>query len=215
MNKKALQWTTLIGLVIGGVAILATFAVYAKWGNLLETDTSEQAEQLTFARLANEINTLSKMSGFNSKRDIPFKIGKDYVIMGFNANQEVISENCPPEEEVIKPESCGDKACLCFYKNSDETVLDMQVIEPCIILPDVDIIYSLDYSEYDASDIRKNFVGSKYENELLDANTQNAYFVVYGECDGWWWDVGTKSVNLYIEKSEKKGKNIVFIGYQD
>ena len=162
----------------------------------------------------------------------PYYISDNFVIVGFPQGVNSVKEECYGET-IPKPKAqCGDNACLCLYKAYEWE----KPRTGCKRLQTNDI-FTLDYYDTNTkscqygtdNEVCSNFMGYSYnvggysfevkgvKEQVYPNRWQYANFIIYGECDKWWWDAEIEQKQVFIEKYKDYalGKTGLFIGIYD
>lgn len=226
MNKRGdggidISLETLIGLAAGLLIVIALFqSTFIK--NLFGF-ISEDQEQGTINSFLELTRIIESDKNDLSSPAVPYYIGNNYILVGFNKDNEGLYDHCDPEK-VPRPATiqCANTACLCIYK---ETAGDID-FEPddqpvtCKSL-DVDFIFTLNYYENgkakytDKEEIYKNVIGPRFTVDSDLYKEEYASLFIYGQCEDWGSDVNFGIQKLYVEKLTDTNKNKVFLFIAD
>lgn len=244
--------TQLIGMIFVVAIVLLTLYVMGQYGPTFFTSAKTQGSLKNFKGLVDRINNglMLEDSIYSVDVNYPFYVSDDYIIVGFSTNEVTdslkMSVDCGDYEEILKPPVCGELACICLWRDSisddfkDDGGGGFDNIEECIVLPDVNYIFTYYYEDYapiideeikkekdktkkEALEEKKgvvthNVIGNRYNygKFYYYQNWSKSYgsFIIYGECDNHWTDEITKPQRLYIEKFSdptNEGKTSIFI----
>lgn len=237
LNKRGdirtLAPTELVGYILGGLVLVLIIIVAGVFTAFYFNEKDEEFAVNNFIALANKLEGISKSQlQFEVQRAFPFYIPSDYIIVGFNKgwSDSKVSDGCQPEE-VRKPdqrdgkegEKCINSACICLFGDSNDNFMNSDGtynvnLVQCQSIPESDYISTLhltDAKTYNyPKEVYYNVVGQN--NGLTDYSkisfSDYAFFYLYGQCDGYWFDKDTGSRKLYIEKfTDSQNKNYIFI----
>lgn len=230
----------LIGIILAIFIVITTAIIAAKLTQIFAGGQAAENTKASLISLTTDIKARIKdTSVFSVKRQSPYYIHKDYVIVGFDKVQTTKPRDMCDVETVTKPSQCGKDACICLYENEgknygvgDDDTFDGYSTPPpepivCHRLPRVDYVYSYQYRNEDENEITKpegdKTAGDKaFEHNLMGGGKsgfgpplvrENSYgdLILYGQCDDFTPDVNFKLQKLYIEKFVDKGKTYIFI----
>ena len=214
-----------VQVLLGILIVLGSFYYLASLGSLLIPKDIDPVTDANFKSLTNQIQTMvDNPEKIVVERHFPFQIEENYVLVGFNKNEQTSLTSCvdfvdyPNSYFTIKKPAnkCGDSACLCIFLKEEEQI--GKVLE-CKIYPEVNNFYTFQNPVISegVNVFRQNFRGvntNKNEEEYKSDIFYLANLVVYGYCDYPLKDTGNSNdklgiINLYFEKLDKNGKNIL------
>src|SRR3989344_5483382 len=132
-----------VQILLGILIVLGSFYYLVSLGSLLIPKDIDPVTDANFKSLTNQIQTMvDNPEKIVVERHFPFQIEENYVLVGFNKNEQTSLTSCVDFEiaedkfsNINKPiNKCGDSACLCiFLKDGDKLG---KVLE-CKIYPEV------------------------------------------------------------------------------
>lgn len=139
MDKKALRYTVIIGILVGALVLFVTAFAWTKFGNLFINNKDREINVNFFEALVSEINNIH--SGEASKNFV-YQLKYNYAIVGFDKiNIEPLSfQDCDfggKVQTIAKPQMCIGETCLCIFEKEGKKLIN------CELLPDIDNIISV------------------------------------------------------------------------
>lgn len=246
MNKKAVQATEtslleLIGMILGLVLLVGSAVIVMSYfGGGIRTG-EERTVIVNFESLVNTVNQLlNDGQDFSVERNMPYFIGTDYILAGFNEKETMAVDKCgTASEQIPRPLICGSSsACLCIYRNGVGNDFG-EGQDPPIICRNfaANELITFEYFSSRATTpaggaltqpqlysnigkiqeaIYKNVIGEKWRPSSLTTaffppDKKYARVLIYGKCDFWAIETAFGTQTLYVEKIQKQGKTLVFI----
>jgi hypothetical protein len=183
------------------------------------TSIYASASRESFARLNGELTLLLKSKDGNAGTIVPYTLGGDqkenFRLVGFNRNKE-LNERCL-SEDVRKASINGDckgYSCMCLCNMIDRSC-------NCDVYKDIEYIYTTEGQYKNDGGRMEGVIDPKtgedaycielrgYKLSILDTNSPPAMKIVE------FYNSHYHSANMYLEKSEKDGKNYLLIGRAD
>src|SRR3989344_5657164 len=113
---------TIIGVVIAVILVVATWRYGAGlFAPLIDDPTANVHSEQQFAVFVEKLQEMKDGERFSKL----YGVGNDYVVVGFLKGKNVLGgetcsfpnrEKITLSEEIVKPRTCGDKACLCLCR---------------------------------------------------------------------------------------------------